>query len=143
VRQGAFDGGQVAAAGALAALEDLSTGEPQAHADRIAAMIRTGVGEIMERRGIQGACYGESSAFHLYFGPCESRSVEGLTPAQIRGTPKEVVNGLRTALYEHGVDLMSAMSGVTSWAHTEGDVDQTLEAFDHALKALQAQGLIA
>lgn len=142
LHQGTFNGCQVVAAGALAALEDLATGAPQAHADRIAAMLREGVAGILERRGVQGACYGESSAFHLYLGPCENRSVTGLTPAQIRGTPKEVINALRTALYEQGVDLMSAMSGVTSWAHSEGDVDQTLEAFEAALTEMRAKGLV-
>jgi glutamate-1-semialdehyde 2,1-aminomutase len=143
LHQGTFNGCQVVAAGALAALEDLSTGEPQAYADRIAAAIRAGVTEVMDRLAVQGACYGESSTFHIYLGTCENRSVAGLTPAQIRGTPKEVVNGLRTALYEQGVDLMSAMSGVTSSAHDDADVDQTVDAFDTALAELKAQGLIA
>jgi len=148
LHQGTFNGCQLSAAGALAALEDLSTGEPQAHSDRMAAAIRAGIVEIMDRRGIQGACYGDSSTFHLYFGPTsdkpgESRSVEGLTPAQIRGTPKPVLNGLRDALYERGIDLMSAMSGVTSWAHSQADIDETLEAFDGALAAMQARGLLA
>jgi len=143
LHQGTFNGCQLAAAGALAALEDLSTGEPQAHADRMAAALRDGIVEIMDRRGIQGACYGDSSTFHLYFGPCDDRSVAGLTPAQIRGTAKEVVYGLRDELNARGVDLMSAMSGVTSSAHSQADIDETLEAIDAALAVLQARRLIA
>ncbi len=142
LHQGTFNGCQVVAAGALAALEDLSTGAPQAHANRLAAAILDGVTEIMDRRGIDGACYGDSSAFHLYFGPCDNRSVAGLTPEQIRGTDKKVVSGLRDQLYAQGIDLMSAMSGVTSWAHSDADVAETLDAFDGALAALKAQGLI-
>jgi glutamate-1-semialdehyde 2,1-aminomutase len=142
MHQGTFNGCQIVAAGALAALEDLSTGIPQAHADRIAAAIRDGVIEIMDRRDIQGACYGESSTFHLYFGPCEGRSVSGLTPARIRGTDKKILSALRDALYAHGVDLMSAMSGVTSSTHSDADVAETLEAFDGALGSLKAGGLL-
>jgi glutamate-1-semialdehyde 2,1-aminomutase len=143
LHQGTFNGCQVVAAGALAALEDLSTGAPQAHADRIAAAIRDGVAEILDRRDIQGACYGESSTFHLYLGPCDNRSVAGLTPAQIRGTDKKTVAALRDGLYAHGVDLMSAMSGVTSWAHSDADVAETLEAFDSALAGLKAGGMVS
>lgn len=141
--QGTFNACPLSAAGALAALEDLATGAPQAHADRIAAALRQGAVEIMDRLGIQGACYGDSSTFHFYFGPCEGRSVMGLTPAQIRGTPKAVMSGFRDALCARGVDLMSAMSGVTSSAHSDADVDETLAAFDGALTELQAGGLIA
>jgi glutamate-1-semialdehyde 2,1-aminomutase len=97
----------------------------------------------MDRRGIPGACYGESSTFHLYFGICENHSVAGLTPEQIRGTDKKVVSGLRDELSARGIDLMSAMSGVTSWAHSDADVAETLEAFDGALAALMDRGLIA
>ncbi|HUS55458.1 MAG TPA: aminotransferase class III-fold pyridoxal phosphate-dependent enzyme [Thermohalobaculum sp.] len=142
MHQGTFNGCQIVAAGALAAFEDLSTGEPQAHADRIAAMIREGVAEILVRHNIQGACYGESSTFHLYLGPCDGRSVTGLTPAQIRGTDKKVVAALRDGLYDHGVDLMSAMSGVTSWAHSYADAAETLDAFDAALAGLTAKGMM-
>ena len=143
LHQGTFNGCQIVAAGALAALEDLSTGAPQAHADRLAAAIRDGIGEIIDRRGIQGACYGESSTFHLYFGACENRSVAGLTPAQIRGTDKKIIGALRDELAARGIDLMSAMSGVTSWAHSDADVAETLEAFDGALAELMDRGLIA
>ena len=104
--------------------------------------IRDGVIEIMDRRDIQGACYGESLTFHLYFGPCEGRSVSGLTPARIRGTDKKILSALRDALYAHGVDLMSAMSGVTSSTHSDADVAETLEAFDGALGSLKAGGLL-
>jgi glutamate-1-semialdehyde 2,1-aminomutase len=142
MHQGTFNGCQVVAAGALAALEDLSTGAPQAHADRIASMIREGVAEILNRHNIQGACYGESSTFHLYLGPCDGRGVTGLTPAQIRGTDKKVVAALRDGLYDHGVDLMSAMSGVTSSAHSYADAAETLDAFDMALSGLKAKGLV-
>ena len=142
LHQGTFNGAPLCAAGAIAALEELATGAPQAHADRIAAALRAGIVAIMDRLGIQGACYGDSSTFHLYFGPCEGRSVMGLTPAQIRGTSSKLVYGLRDELNARGVDLMSAMSGVTSSAHSDRDVADTLEAFDGALAVLKAQGLV-
>jgi hypothetical protein len=41
-----------------------------------------------------------------------------------------------------GVDLMSRCSGVLSGVHTAADIDQSLEAFDAALKAMLAEGLV-
>ena len=41
-----------------------------------------------------------------------------------------------------GVDLMSRTSGVLSGTHTEADIDQSVEAFDGAIKALMDEGLI-
>ena len=46
------------------------------------------------------------------------------------------------ALQVRGVDLMSRTSGVLSGVHTEADIDQSLEAFDGAIKAMMEEGLI-
>ncbi len=37
---------------------------------------------------------------------------------------------------------MSRCSGVLSGVHTEADIDQTLEGFDGAIKALLAEGIL-
>ena len=142
LHQGTFNGNHLIAAAAVAGLTELSTGEPQRHADHIAGLLRTGINELMAKHDIAGACYGESSTFHLYFGACEQRSVSGLPAAKIRGTRPELVSCLKRELNARGVDLMSAMSAVTSSAHTQDDVEQTLRAFDSTLKVLKDKGLL-
>jgi glutamate-1-semialdehyde aminotransferase len=49
----------------------------------------------------------------------------------------------RQALQVRGVDLMSRTSGVLSGTHTEADIDQALEAFDGAFKAMMDEGLVS
>ena len=49
----------------------------------------------------------------------------------------------RQALQVRGVDLMSRTSGVLSGVHTEADIDQSLEAFDGAIKAMVDEGLVS
>ena len=49
---------------------------------------------------------------------------------------------MQTGLRKRGVDLMSHMSGVTSMAHTEADVDETLQAFEDTVQELIADGHI-
>ena len=140
--KGTFNASPLVAAGALAAMKQLVTGAPQAHADTMAERLRAGLREILTRRGIQGAVYGESSTFHLYIGPCDG-TVRGLSPATIRGLPKTLVAGLRSGLLERGVDLMSQSSGVTSAAHGESHIDETLQAFDETVAELINTGVIA
>ena len=41
-----------------------------------------------------------------------------------------------------GVDLMSYMSGVTSWAHGDGDIELTLAAFEDSVRELIGDGLL-
>ena len=87
------------------------------------------------------ACvYGESSTFHIYFG---ARSIEGLDANVLKGVSSEIQTSFRQALQVRGVDLMSRTSGVLSGVHTESDIDQSLEAFDGAIKAMMDEGLIS
>jgi glutamate-1-semialdehyde aminotransferase len=49
---------------------------------------------------------------------------------------------MRNGLRHRGVDLMSHMSGVTSMAHTDEDVDQTLEAFEDTLRDMISEQIV-
>ena len=51
------------------------------------------------------------------------------------------VGKLRRALLVQGVDLMGA-GGMLSFAHTDADVERTIEAFDRALAALAREGAL-
>lgn len=139
LHQGTFNGAPIVAAAAVVMLGHLADGAPQAHADRIATMLRDGITELMKKRGISGVCYGDSSTFHLYFGDAFDGSNE-VPAAVLRGFDPGRAAALNRALNANGVDLMSAMSGVTSAAHTETDAEETLSAFDTALGQLQDEG---
>ena len=142
LHQGTFNGAPIIAAAAVVMLEHLADGSAQVHADGIAAQLRDGITGLMARHGIAGLCYGDSSTFHLYFGD----SFDGTTevPASVlRGFDLARAAALGRALNARGVDLMSAMSGVTSAAHTEADVAEALEAFDGALGQVADEGHFA
>lgn len=140
--KGTFNGSPLIAAGAIAALKHLATGEHQRKADAMAGRLVAGMRSIMEEHQVQGAVYGDSSTFHAYFGPCENGSVEGMSAAAVRSMPKDLVNGMRAAMRERGVDLQSYISGCTSSAHTDEDVEITLRAFEGAVEALVADGVM-
>ncbi len=139
MHRGTFNGNPVVAAGAIATLKILKSGEAQAHADRLAARARKMLQTVMDKHEALGCVYGESSTFQIYFG---GQSIDGLSASEIRGVPKNTVLGLQDGLRHRGVDLMSYMGGVTSSAHTEADIEHLAGAFDETLKDLIASGAV-
>jgi glutamate-1-semialdehyde 2,1-aminomutase len=136
---GTFNANPYCAATGNAALKIVATGEMQATADRMAERLRIGLREIFTRHEVPACVYGEASTFHVYFG---GRSIDGLDANTLKNVPPDVQNGFRQALQVRGVDLMSRCSGVLSGVHTAADIDQSLEAFDDATKAMMQEGLI-
>lgn len=141
--KGTFNGNPLVAASGVAALRQVKTGEPNRLADAAATRLRSGMRRIMEEHQVAGAVYGDASTFHVYLGEgAENGTVEGLGAEKIRGIAPEIVQAMRGGLRERGVDLMSHMSGVTSMAHSDEDVDRTLEAFEDTLRDMIARQLV-
>ena len=136
---GTFNANPYCAATGNAALKIVATGGMQETADRMSERLRMGLREIVDRYEVAACVYGESSTFHVYFG---ARSIEGLDANILKSIAEEVQTGFRQALQVRGVDLMSRCGGVLSGVHTEADIDQSLEAFDGAVKAMMDEGLI-
>ena len=142
IHRGTFNANPLAAAGGIAALKVVATGEPQRHANAIAARLRQEMQEVLKRHGVAGAVYGDASTFHVYFGRTNGNSIEGLSAAQLKGIPKTTVAAFQQALRQRGVDLMSYTGGLTSLAHTDEDVRETIQAFDGAVHELLAAGAV-
>ena len=117
-----------------------ASGEMQQAGDRRAERVRVGVREIVDRYEGAACVYGQSSTFHIFFG---SRSIDGLDANSLKSASPEVQSNFRKALQVRGVDLMSRTSGVLSGVHTEADIDQSLDAFDGAIRAMMDEGLIS
>jgi len=128
--KGTFNGAPLVAAAACAAMPLLASGEIQAHADAMADRMRAGLNAAFAEKGVPGLAYGDSSIFHVHFG---RRSLDGLSPAAIRGLPKPLVRAYRDGMLKRGVDMMAYTSGLTSAAHTPDLVDEALDAFRETL----------
>ncbi len=141
--KGTFNGSPLVAASGVAALKHVKTGEPNRLADAAAERLRGGMRRIIEEHQVAGAVYGEASTFHVYFGDgVVNGSVAELGAAQIRGVAPEIIYALRNGMRERGVDLMSHMSGVTSMAHTDADIDETLDVFEDTLRVMISDQLV-
>ncbi|MFW6103331.1 MAG: hypothetical protein ACOC7M_03415, partial [Chloroflexota bacterium] len=121
-------------------------GTPQRQAVAMARRFRDRGNEVLRRLGIQGRFYSRSIV-HLYLGPVEqepatfdfqgpSTDVTRLMAAEYEG----VKTGLGLHLLERGVASFRGAMYVFSSAHTEQDVDFTLEALEKSLIAMRNEG---
>ncbi len=129
----------LSAAAGVATLGLVASGEAQQHAARLAATLRAGLTSVFERCGVAGRAYGESSVFHLLFGP---EAPEQRGPAALRaGLPAPLSSALHCGLLLEGVHLFHG-SGFLSMAHSESDVERTVDALAATLPRLAAEGVV-
>ncbi len=139
---GTFNAAPLSAAAGRACLEVASSGEPQRQADAMAERLRASMDRVLEDRGVAGYVYGESSAFHIYLrAPGSERIVDRQAlhtadPAILKGMPGDLVTALQNGFRARGMELMSYNGGMTSAAHVEGDIDETVAAFDDLVQEL-------
>ena len=143
IHRGTFNANPLAAAAGIAALKVVATGEPSRHASAMAAQLRSAMQDVLKRHHVAGVVYGDASTFHIYFGRAgDGSSIQGLSAAELKGIPKNTVSAFQQALRARGVDLMSYTGGLTSLAHTDEDVRQTVKAFEGAVTELLGQSLL-
>ena len=146
---GTFNAAPLSAAAGRACLDLAASGEPQRHADAMAERLRRGMDAVLEARGVAGYVYGESSTFHIYLAAPDIAPVDGREslrtgdPAVLKGMPKDLVSALQAGFRVRGMELMSYNGGMTSAAHTEGDIDETVAAFDGIVEDLVAARRVA
>jgi glutamate-1-semialdehyde 2,1-aminomutase len=146
---GTYNATPVTAAAGVACLEIAGTGEPQRRADALAERLRTGLNEVLERRGVAGYAYGEASTFHVYLEKApgssarDRQALRTLDPLVLKGMPGDLIRELQNGMRARGVDLMSYNGGMLSAAHAEADVDETIAAFDDLAGELLGSGMLA
>ncbi|MFA7296924.1 MAG: aspartate aminotransferase family protein, partial [Dehalococcoidia bacterium] len=112
-------------------------------ADAAATRLVRGLNALFAERGVEGSAWATSSMWHLNLGtgPARPSDVEWDVPGEPAGVAPALVSPLKWALFNHGIDLMGT-GGMTSSAHTDADIDATVEAFGAAVADLRAEGLI-
>ncbi|MEP7200560.1 MAG: aminotransferase class III-fold pyridoxal phosphate-dependent enzyme [Chloroflexota bacterium] len=146
MHNGTFNANPLSAAAAVACLDIIADGKAQAFADTQAATLRAGLNAIMNRLEVEGAAWGESSAFHMALGvPVPARGDGDLRdpqapPAQLHTSPV-VDQALQLEMLHHGVHLFHG-GGLLSVAHDDQVIEQTLQAFEQTLVAMQEMKLV-
>ena len=146
---GTFNANPLSTASGIASLQLVADGSAQAQADRMAALLRDGMEAILEEERAAGYAYGDSSVFHVYFeahpgsGARSRAELHSTDASTLKSIPGTVVTAFQRNLNIRGVDLMSYTGGVTSAAHTEADVRQTLDAFRETIRVMLAEQILA
>ncbi len=146
---GTFNANPVSAAAGIATLKRIATGLPHEHADRMAAVLRQGMDEILYQERVAGYVYGDVSIFHVYLeaypgtGAVRRQDLITSEGSILKGIPKEVVSAFQKLLLARGVDLVSYTGGVTSAAHTETDIQNTLDIFQDVIRSMVKDKIVA
>lgn len=146
---GTFNANPLSAAAGMATLKQVATGQPQAQADRMATLLRDGMEEILERERVAGYAFGDSSGFHVYLeaypgsGATDRDAIRTTDALRLKGIPGNVVTAFQQNLQIRGVEVLSYTAGVTSSAHTEADINETLNTFEDTIRTLVREKLIA
>ncbi len=140
---GTFNANPVSAAAGIAALDVIATTSACADANAYAAELRTRLNRLFARAGSPYAAYGRFSEFHIFLNP-EGRSLDhaafdplSVPWKELKAAPVKLVDRLRIALLNNGVDISGWPGGLASAVHTTADIDLTLTAFETALSELR------
>jgi glutamate-1-semialdehyde 2,1-aminomutase len=128
---GTFNGYPLGVAAALATIKILErdNGAIYHRVDEIQNRLTDGLTEICARRGIPVLLLNPRGMFSLYF----TEIKEAWTVHDLAQADRDLQDRLRVLLAEEGVLNMWGGRWYVCAAHTETDVNQTLEAFDRAL----------
>jgi glutamate-1-semialdehyde 2,1-aminomutase len=146
---GTFNANPVSAASGIAALRFIRDNGACEIASQQAEKLRARLNQTFTELAIPWAAYGQHSAVYVYTNPdgndLDPQTFDALrcSLAKLRGMKKgDVVRKLRLALLLNGVDISSKPGGLTSCVHSDADIEQTADAFRHALIMLRDEGEI-
>ena len=141
---GTFNANPLSAVAGSTCLEMIASQPINQHADAMAARLKSGLNEIFGKMEVAGHAHGIASMIHVVLADCDcGREICTMPHRQIQETTaSQTVTALKRGLQNNGVDIMGRDAFLVSGAHTEGDIDQTLAAFESTLAAVREDGLV-
>ena len=146
--QGTYNANPVSAAAGTAALSIIESTDACQRANAYAERLRGRLNELFCDEQVPWAAYGTFSGFHIFTNPGQ-RAIDPATFEakaidwqEIKKNPPGVSDKLRLAMLINGVDITGWPGGTISAAHSETDLDQTVEAFRESLRMLRAEEAI-
>ncbi|MDR2909007.1 MAG: aspartate aminotransferase family protein [Oscillospiraceae bacterium] len=133
--QATYYGHPVLAAAALATVEELERPGVFEHIDRIGDMLANGFNDINNRLGLDYHCNNCGSMMGFYFGKGPYKNFDQL----VTTVDQKLSCDFRTKMNERGhyFAVGPYMRIVTSYAHTEADIAETLQVMEEVLKELK------
>jgi len=148
--QGTHNAHPVCAAAGIATLKIIRDTDACQRATAISTQVREGMNAILEEEGIPWAVYGEHSFFHFFTNPGNhpirptTFDASAVPMEWLKGEKRERLLGkVRIAMLVNGVDLKAMRGGIVSAAHTQADVDFTLDAWRKSLRMVKEEESLA
>ena len=145
---GTFNANPLSASAGIAMLNIVKTGIPNQHANHIAQKLRNELNSVIDSYRLDWAIYGEFSGIKLLIGHGEKEiraaDFDPYTWDYQRlkgGNDEELLTNLRCGLLLNGIDL-ATNGGMTTAAHTEEDINTTVDAFIQTIEWMREDGLI-
>ena len=146
---GTFNANPLSASAGIAMLKIVKNGKPNAQANRIAQILRESINKLFDKHGLDWAIYGEFSGIRLLIAHGDKNlRAEDFNPyawdyKKLKGgNDEQLMTHLRCGLLLNGVDL-ATNGGMTTAAHTEKDITQTVRAFEKTIEWMKADRLIS
>ena len=143
--QGTFNANPMAAAAGVTCLNLIATQPINAKADAMAKRLKDGLNHLLQRMEIPGCISGVASIVEVKIGkPCDcDREVCTMPHKDIQETIRPAFTSkLRLALINGGMDTSRGTLLMVSAAHTEKDIDDTVNAYEDALTALRKESIV-
>ncbi len=140
---GTFNANPLSAAAGRKALDLVKNQPINDRANAAAARLKAGLNDLLSRMEITGAATGVASAVFLRLGfevDADDDEVVFTKEQERMAGNAAVKDQLTLAMYNHGVD--GGLRFITSAAHSDDDIDATVEAAGRALADLRGQGLV-
>ncbi len=148
VHPGTYNANPLSAAAGVACMGLVADPETQQRANASAAAIRTGMNAALRDAQVPGCVYGAASMFRVALGGDELppasdlvRPIEG-APAGREATSGPLATALNVGMLLEGVALFNSR-GITSIAHSQEDIDLTVNAFSRTLALMQEEALLS
>lgn len=145
---GTYNGNPLSAAAGVAALKQVAEGHLNRQANEMGKLLRTGLNELFQQRGVNMIAYGEFSMLTVlpnYEGPAPTD--DSFIPYDNRIEKLDckrdpvLTHAFRCALLLNGIDFFG-WRAMLSGTHTVEDVQRTIAGFSGVIDLLQRDGLL-
>jgi glutamate-1-semialdehyde 2,1-aminomutase len=143
---GTFNANPLSAAAGAACLSAIADGTHQGAATATASNLARRLNAVFREQSVPGCVYGQASMLHFALG-WDQQPPDGFgwgwqpLPSRPPRLRPEVGLAFRRGMLNEGVDLMSGGMMVSS-AHTDEDVDRTVEALRRTVASMKAEELL-
>jgi glutamate-1-semialdehyde 2,1-aminomutase len=144
---GTFNANPLSATAGATCLSLIADGAHQERASSTAAALARGMNGVFRDESVPGCVYGQASMLHIAPG-MDVQPPDGYgwgwsaLPKPAPHVGRQTAAALRLGMLNEGIDLMGSGMMVSS-AHTDDDVDRTVEAFRRTLRAMKDAGAVS